>query len=540
MFEVGDVVKIRSDLAHLMDDEGKIDGLAYNRTMNLFAGYTATVVRIDDHHRYELDISAMWAWNDAMLEPSKQSPKEVIDFKPQQRKWSPKPLEESVKAAIESIRTGYYKGTYLKLELEAQLDRGVDHGDSDSCYDCDGEGTIECSNNHEAVRDDEGNLVDAPWGGQLYEESCSHCEEGYMQCASCNGHGDRDNDSNWNDGHCLRFIENHISQACRNATVYSRFCYDGSVDSEYMCTVPLSREGLGFAIEYIKAFKALAKEIGNGIDVAGAGMHITVLRSEDGRYPGGNGAIESVPYANFKTNMTKLMPALYLLASEDNKSRSLSYRQPGVERQSHGHAIAGANSGNSGALEWRVFETCYRRPAMLLDFICVIAKGLSYYAPVVKPVKFRSKIGKLEFADGGNEHGVHRYFQTEKHLIALKQGLKYLLPDHRTESEVLRLRNFKLTPEALKRRDHKIFQRLEANWIVYRKTMKQEAERREANITREYSSMDISGDELKALVARYMAEWYERYPNNKRDYLKRELSHALNGSTYATKYSITI
>lgn len=538
MFELGQVVTIRSDLSA---DEGNVVS-----EMVEYAGQSSRITQLVGLHRdlVMLDIdNGLWHWTADMFEPVEEAPKEkAVKYKPEQKKWKAKPLEESVKGAIEAIRNGYYKGTFLKMELEAQLNRGdyEDEGD-DECGNCDGEGLVNCEMTHAIVYDDEGNPRQLPWGGDQREDSCVECSDGQVACSYCEGSGYRrsDNDDEWNNGNCHNFIINHVSQACKNATIYSGFVYDGSVDSEFKFTVPLTWEGLGFAIEYIRAFKALARQIGNGLDVQGAGMHITILRSEDGSYPHRNGRIETVPFENFKQNMTKLMPALFLLASEDNKSRGMSYRRPGVQITSHGHAIAGAGSGETGALEWRVFETCYRRPRMLFDFICVIAKGLSYYAPAVEPVKFRSKIGKLEFLDSDSQ-GLHRYFHTEKHLVALKQGLKYLLPDHRTESEVLRLRNFKVTPQALKRRDSKIIQRLEANWLEYRKVRKAEETSYIERYEREYRSLGMPDDELQTVLERELANYRGNRPATKRDYMKRELERAVSGDRYSNKYSLTI
>lgn len=525
MFEIGEEVTIRHDLS--------ASEVNVNRDMTQFAGRNAIVRRIISSEYAQLDVDrGTWHWGRAMLEPVPfKAPKVDKKYKPQDLKWTPKPLEQSVRDAIESIRTGYYAGTYLKGELEAQLDRGS--SDDETCWSCDGEGTHECENTHAVLLDQNGTPVEHGWGPES-EESCAECVEGYISCDACGGSGRTGNDSEWGDRQCQAYIMSHVSQDCRDATTYSGFVYDGSVDSEFKFTVPLTWEGLGYAIEYIKAFKALANAIGNGLDVQGAGMHLTILRSQDGTYPRGNANIEPLPFENFKANMTRLMPALYLLASEDNKSRPMGFRRPGVQLDSHGHAISGAGGGSTGALEWRVFETCYRRPEMLLDFICVIAKGLSFYAPVVKPVKFRSKIGKLEFFDKADSQGVHKYFHTEKHLVALKQGLKYLIPDHRTESEVLRLRNMhKLTPEAIKRRNERLTNQFETAWIEYRKDRATREDNYILRVIQEY------GADTPELIEDFKARYRRDNPDTKRAFMKRQLDRALGGSQY-DKVTLTI
>lgn len=376
-----------------------------------------------------------------------------------------KTREQSVKDAIKSIKQGHYKGTYIKVELEGHLERNYEEDNYDSeyydCPNCDGRGTFTCECEIDPLPE---------------VETCDDCGgEGWVNCSDCDGEGRIENDSysdsSYGDNYCLDFIMGNIPEKVKQRTVYANFVYDGSCDSELEITVPLDHPE--DVIEYIKAFKLLGDDIGNGIDIRGSGMHITILRSPDGEYPSGNGEIEDEYFDNFKTQMNKLMPALVLLASEDHKSRRLHpFRLPRVGEGDHSSAVDIACHGDSGCLEWRVFETCYDHPEMFYDYLCVIAKGLEFYG--IKRVNFgRTKLGVLEFYDSPSEYGLHKYFKSEKLLKALDLGLPYLCPDHRTPAECKRLRNFTVRPQALERKRAKLYQLVESEWPEYQKTRKQ-------------------------------------------------------------------
>lgn len=436
-----------------------------------------------------------------------------------------KTRDESVADAIQSIRGGHYKGTYLKLELEANLGRSSDDDEEGYCDNCSGDGWFDCDSDHDEIRDDEGNLTGD------YELSCEHCEEGHVDCSDCDGRGRWDNDDNWGLNECENYILDHVSQACRDATVYTGFIYDGSVDSEFKFTVPLSIEGLGYAIEYIKAFKRLSGAIGEGLDVKGAGMHITVLRSESGSYPIGNPSLKESWLYNFESNMDKLMPALLLLASPDYRSRGLNYRMPKCGRGQHRFAIDVAGGGRCGALEWRVFETCYDRPEMLFDYICTIAKGLQFYAPKIKQVKCPRRIGELVFVDDQAKYGLHKYYTTEKHLTALDWGLDYLIPDHRSKQEVYKLRNFRVTPEVLAKTKARILQKVEEEWTPERRKRIQEEEKqwidyRMHDYEEQYryeNGRSMRKSRRESILESLKLDYRERNAVTKAQYIKRRL-----------------
>jgi hypothetical protein len=280
---------------------------------------------------------------------------------------------KALKKALNYIRSCPYKGKYIKLELEGQLNRNYDD----------------------------------------YSIGVS---------------------TSWTNDRCSRFLKSHVSKEAKNALVYSKFYRDGSVDSEFTFTLPIMLAHYG--IEYIKAFKLLAEKIGNGLDVRGAGMHIAILNSEDGNYPGGN-QLSSAHALNFATTMNHFLPALYFLSSCSHNSRALNYRVPKITLGSKYSCISGSHN----VFEYRVFETCYEKPEALIDFICVIANTLKFYK--AKPVKFDffNTVGKIKFKQGW---GLQKFFFTSKHLEALEKTVNYLKPSYKTFDELKKERSFKI------------------------------------------------------------------------------------------------
>jgi len=359
----------------------------------------------------------------------------------------------SLERAIDSIHKSEYvreagcsDQAFFKMELEAVV--GIDGTDDyyeeeveEECGYCEGSGLVVCGGCEDETDP---------------EFVCSECENTQeLTCGNCDGERtlwvtrEVENESDYNLGWCRNFVEDYISPECRDATVYFNAVYDGSVDLELHITLPLTLEGLRYGKEYIGAMVALYREIQGSEkgypEVSNAGMHLTILRSPTGNYPPNNKELTQRRLKNFKESMNELLPALYFLGSEGHRTRGLSYRRPMVCQGNHGSAVE--SSGYGRVLEWRVFDTCYSNPDLLDEYICVIAKGLQYYAWHKKDVTLPAM--ELQF-NGNNNGKLHNLYHTAKHLDALKAGLKYLKPDHRTMDELFKMKNFTLTKSKLR------------------------------------------------------------------------------------------
>lgn len=338
-----------------------------------------------------------------------------------------KEREAAVKKAVEFIKSCPLKGTAIKVELEAELGRDAD---DDECYPCNGSGTV-------------------------YED------DDEVTCDRCDGVGVFGANGDWGEAKCSEFIKAHVSKEARNSLIFSKFYNDGSVDSEFTFTVPIDKPQ--YVIEYIKAFKLLAEEIGNGIDTAGAGMHTAILNSAKGTYPSGC-TLSDARVTNFNKALEHLMPALYFLSSCDHNSRPLNYREPRFSRTNKYNAVASYNH----VLEYRCFETCYDRPEAFYDYICVIANSLKFYSLRPKQPSFFGKIGEVGIAEG---YGVDRFFYTVKHLEALEAGVSVLRPSYKTFTQLKRERNFCVSKTKLLVDERK----LESKWKQEFKEFKERA-----------------------------------------------------------------
>lgn len=331
--------------------------------------------------------------------------------------------------------------THIKVELEAQLDRN-DSEEDEYCDQCD-DGRIECE--HDTTCQ---NCMGTGDANEIIEGvettvPCDQCDHGYLECedshicANCDGDGYvRSGSGGMSDEYCQMAILNHISTEAREALTYGTFYNDGSVDSEYTFTLPI--EAAKYIPEYIKAFRALGNETGH-FNTDRAGMHMALMM--DGYYQYGgcpNFELDRAKLANFQREMKKLMPALFFLASANHKSRELGYRKPYVRE---GEKYSAINI-FKGGMEYRVFETCYDNPNMVLQFVEVMAKTLKFYGTTT--IK-RQVFTQFNFPETRSSKAayVSRFFSTPEQVEALDRGLEYLKPDGVSIQTLKAQRHFK-------------------------------------------------------------------------------------------------
>lgn len=339
--------------------------------------------------------------------------------------------EEAINKAIDYIKSCPYKGTGVKIELEANLNR---ESSRRKCKACGGTRNHSCSN----------------CKGE--SDGCSICGgTNIVACSTCEGTGTVKSKVTMSIPQTDKFIMNHVSPEAREALVYHQTYFDGSVDTETTFTLKLS--DVRYAIEFIKAFKDLAEYLQTDLNTSGAGMHICILNSPDCNYPGGN-KLDTRRANNFKKSMTHLLPALFFLASSCHASRRLNYRIPQIAL----NYKYGAISGQKGCFEYRVFETCYDRPEAILDDLCVIANTLQFYHYREKSLPFFGKIGKFGFKDIGV--GIERFYTTETNYAALMAGVKVLKPSYKSMYALRKERNFRITLDKIRKKETV----LEAEW----------------------------------------------------------------------------
>lgn len=386
-------------------------------------------------------------------------------------------------AALLAVKQLKAKGvTAIKVELEAQMNRGSSYGE-EYCESCD-EGRVTCDdcggNGHNI------NELD-------HSIACPNdeCSDGTVECEEC--HGNYHTGSGEAYGHssvCLDWMLNRIAENTGTVRLdaqneddgdesnnsvfdpfywvkFARFYNDGSVDSELTLTIKLDDERNILHLPAIAtAFRELGETIGEGFDVSGAGLHTALIFSEDCTYPhndddysrsnsSSSRRLEKEKLDNFKRSMTQLLPALYFLATTNENSRALRFRMPTVsvdwnyDRQRLNHdAKYSAITYRQGAIEYRIFDTCYDRPEAMLDNIVVIANTMKYMSTEYKSPGIDKKIDRLNFGCDNNDK-VDRFYATQTHLETLNMGIARLKPSYYTVREIKRQRKFSRTMRSI-------------------------------------------------------------------------------------------
>jgi hypothetical protein len=361
-------------------------------------------------------------------------------------------MKTALKAAVDQIKDAGFG--YIKVELEADLKRTEDV----VCEDCNGGGYIECDNCNGSGAYDTGYTVGR--NNETVFEECDDCQgEGEITCSTCDGEGNLG--ENMSEGDCQRFIENELRPETRQAMNYMEFYEDGSVDSELTFTLPI--ENVEMVTEVIEAWNALADNIGNGMDIDGAGMHISVLPTScNGYYPCEDSDISGFGMENFKKQVTKLMPTLFFLGSVDKHSRTLEYREPQVSRSEKYSAIF---THYDTCLEYRLFETCYEKPESFFDYVEVIANTLKFFANPSLEVK---TVGK-DFIFPSYGYDLQRFFNDGNALRVLNAQIGYLKPQDKSYRQLKEERGISTTIKDLDKKNKEQVKKLRKEYEAYRK-----------------------------------------------------------------------
>lgn len=386
---------------------------------------------------------------------------------------------EVILQAIEKLKKSTFGMTGLKVELEGNLSRGYDYDDeydedTETCDTCDGDGRYTCP---ECMGDWGADTCGC--GDEQCDDShgeCEYCDEGSNRCDDCNGEGEieRERDESTSTGslrYCHDFLmkelealglakydENEwfsLKKTGRDShwipqrpLVYAEFYNDGSVDSEFTFTLAMDDPKSVFLLpKVVVAWNKLVEQIGNGIDVDGAGMHMALLNDPECHYSGHQEytSIDARRVSNFGKSMNLLLPALFFLGACNGKSRGMDFRRPQVGMDTHRSAI----DYRGGALEFRVFDTCYEKPDQLLDNVVVMSKCIGYWSDVYKPSGLSKILQEVHF---GNSSGyeLERLYRTTEHIDMLNAGLTKLKPDYLTIKEIKTQREFKTTKGTVK------------------------------------------------------------------------------------------
>jgi len=241
---------------------------------------------------------------------------------------------------------------------------------------------------------------------------------------------------------------------------FSKFYNDGSVDSEHTCTIKLNRpENVFYLEKVVQAFTDLGDCIGNGIDTQGAGLHMAFLFRKDASYPhkeddyrrlamtsyGKSRRLQLTKLRNFRKAMIQMLPALYFLGTTNEITRSMSFRTPRIsidyrkDALQFAHPKYAAISYRYGAMEFRIFDTCYDNPEAVFDYVAVMANASKYF---VEPYVARVDPMKTIYFGNDSSRTLERLYGTIEHLQLLEQGVEALKPSWYTFDELKSQRNF--------------------------------------------------------------------------------------------------
>ena len=291
---------------------------------------------------------------------------------------------------------------FVKVELEANLVAGPG-----PCTRCQGRGTLDCPNcggQSGSLRCPGGcvngriytarqviqvvtrngdityaaplvmEYIECPFcGGQPV--TCPACSDPFaMRCPGCGGAGRTTG---------LPLGTDEFDAAYRNEVreyldtgriTYLRTYHDGSVSTEVTLTVR-SRDCEAIP-GLIAAFHRVASRLAGtqSYDVRNAGMHITLM--ETGDYCNLR-ELPELKIANFRRQMDKLVGCLFLLSSRDGKTTRSCYFRRG--RVAYADKYSAIYTHEDRCIEYRVFDTCYREPERVRQFLAVIVRTLRYY-----------------------------------------------------------------------------------------------------------------------------------------------------------------
>lgn len=380
---------------------------------------------------------------------------------------------KGVELSINTIKNAGF--SHIKVELEGNLGRNDDDIECDHCCgggneDCDmcaGEGFVD-TGSRTRLSDE-----------TVFEE-CGDCYgEGYLECGDCSGSGYCG--SYRSEDECESFMRDYVGPEINNRLTYGNFYEDGSVDSEFTFTLPI--EHVADIIEWQKAFIALSDDLGGHLDVDGAGLHIALLPKESrGGYPICEDTLPADKVDNFSTQITKLMPALFFLASANAMSRNLGYRLPQVSSEKY----SAISHHRYSCLEYRVFETCYDKPEKFYDYLETIANTLKFYTDPTLTVE---SLGKV-FGFSLYGRNLSRFYETPDQLRILNSTIKHLKPKNKSYKKLKEERNMQLTIKELEKRRAKRVKELRKEYEVYK-------ERQSARIT---------PSEQESLIRSYMRD----------------------------------
>jgi hypothetical protein len=400
--------------------------------------------------------------------------------------------QQIVLDAVKKLQKSEFKATAIKIELEANLDRNNDEND------------------------------------------CAELIAGYLAEALGHNLPELYDDDDGNEGTQATNPFPEIS--------FFRFYNDGSVDSELTITVKLDKpENIYILPKIVEVWNTFCQEAGNGyIDLDGAGMHMALLNTSDASYPSTPTEANRYRFWNYRKSMTMLLPALYFLGTHCDRSRGLEYRRPIVSTtdMDHGYEKYAAVNYGCGALEFRVFDTCYDKPEAILDNFVVMANTMRYWTTTYRSSGMENICSSTEFGND-RDYTLSRFYVTTEHIDLLNHGLMRIKPAYKAIRELKQERRFTLNRGSFTRQQRQAEIDAENDYNEYLERFKWTLEARKlyfladrySDIGSKYRDLPTTAEKTAAIkdeAEKYVKDYEKSYFKEKDTYIKNYVKRQLH------------
>lgn len=444
--------------------------------------------------------------------------------------------EEIILKTVEHAKQGEFGLTAVKVEMEAGLGRAniraIQRNRNGNCVHCTrGQEACSCCGDESRRGQHQCGWCEGERGHPQCEEChgtgwyrCDDCEgTGRMTCHVCHGEYHTDTPGReWRDNTvCLDFLLEYLSQfglarrrrsgedlstderndhygkwIPKKPLIFSLLYSDGG-DTEWTFTLMVNQAENAFLLRNcVDAFNALALAIRTDgglpeINIDGAGMHMSLLNDPEGLYESEPRSGDSNRFQNYRKSMILLLPAVYFLGASDGHTRRMDPRTPQVSDRDKYSAV----HYQGGALEFRVFDTCYQNAETILDNLIVMCKSLRYWSTSYKRNNLDKVTTQVKF---GNNHDktLERLYRTFEHIDLLNRGLRLLKPDYYSVTELKQQRNFKVNKRAIQGKLKEVIRQAEIEYKEYERQFGWEIVMNENNyINRKLEEMRVLSKE---------------------------------------------
>jgi hypothetical protein len=156
------------------------------------------------------------------------------------------------------------------------------------------------------------------------------------------------------------------------------------------------------------------------ISYNGVGLHLSILTDTNSHASN----LDTKKLRNFKKSMDTLLMALWVLSTSDTRTRGFIYAKPAIsDKQKYSFIYTHYKQ----YLEYRVFETCYKNPHYIYNYIKTIAKTLKYYADKNVKTKLTADTPTTFMVHSSGRNQIKDLLQTKLAVARLRKELGHFI-----------------------------------------------------------------------------------------------------------------